>query len=121
MKSDRRKFLIGGVGLSTSLALPAGADAVSDAPVSAESPEFERYLRFLAYEHLQALRMKEIHTRVYKHKRPVEEAYRNVMEKGLDQPLHWFPDDCPDVVSLCTGNQVTPLHRAKGVLRAAGL
>jgi len=118
MSTNRRKFLIGSVGLGTSLV--AGQAVATQYPGMKEGQAFERYVRFLNYEYAQAMRLMSVDSAIAANPRTDPNLIRQtMMNKPLrEQALYWFPDDCPDIVQLCTSGRITPMDRAGAVLKS---
>lgn len=118
MSANRRKFLIGGAGLSASLAVPYIAGATS--PIDPLSDEFSRYFAFLAHEHKQA--WIEISRAKLVQRFGQSEAHRiaiQQVEHG-SWPMEWMPGEYVDISKKCLGARERPTDRARAVMCAAG-
>ncbi|MGB3454746.1 MAG: hypothetical protein WBA35_00165 [Litorimonas sp.] len=119
MTPNRRNFIIGTAGVSTTLALPIVAQARQSVDPLGE--DFARYFAFLSHEHKQA--WIDIQTAKYVERYGFEEARRITVEQVENGcwPMAWQPDDHADVTRLCANSHERPKDRAMRVLRATRL
>ena len=122
MKPTRRKFIIGGVGVSSGLAVPAFTASGDTGSIDPMRADYLRYIAFLAHERKQAWIDWEILKFI---RNGIDPAAASQVTLDLAErnnwPMGWMPTEFPKVTALCGDLSQRPADRARAVMNAAGI